>query len=157
MRTTRTAIAVTAAAAALLTAAGTAAADTTPTPSAAATSAGKAPTGDGARALCKRLPTVDARIDRALARLNGPAAERGSIARLQQRISHADAKGDTAVSTFLKDRLTFRQSLVPTLTKRSTDLDAVRGWCGTQHFPAKDKAKGAAENGAKNTAKGSGK
>ncbi|WUH94951.1 hypothetical protein OG900_35595 [Streptomyces sp. NBC_00433] len=140
MRTTRTAVAVTAAAAALLAAAGTAAADTTaPTPSAAAHAAGKAPTGDGARALCKRLPTVDARIDRALARLNGPVTERGSVARLQQRVTNADAKGDTAVSTLLKDRLTFRQSLVPTLTKRSTDLDAVRTWCGTQHFPAKAK------------------
>ncbi|SHL45322.1 hypothetical protein [Actinacidiphila paucisporea] len=65
--------------------------------------------------------------------------ERGSVARLQQRITNADAKGDTAVSTFLKDRLTFRQSLVASLGKRSTDLDAVRTWCGTQHFPAKVK------------------
>ncbi|WP_327292332.1 hypothetical protein [Streptomyces sp. NBC_01198] len=158
MRTTRTAVAVTAAAAALLTAAGTAAADTaTPTPSASAPAAGKAPTGDGARALCKRLPTVDARIDRALARLNGPVTERGSVARLQKRISNADAKGDTAVSTYLKGRLTFRKSLVTTLNQRSTDLGAVRTWCGTQHFPAKGTAKGAGKDGAKNTAKDSAK
>ncbi|MFG1806706.1 hypothetical protein [Streptomyces sp. NPDC049040] len=143
MRTTRTAVAVTAAAAALLTAAGTAAADTaTPKPSASAPATGKAPTGDGARALCKRLPQVDAHIDRALARLNGPATERGSIARVQQRIANADAKGDTAVSTFLKDRLAFRQSLLPSLNKRSTDLGAVRTWCGTQDFPAKGAKKG---------------
>lgn len=151
MRTTRTGVAVTAAAAALLAAAGTAAADTTaPTTSATATApaAGKAPAGDGARALCRRLPAVDAHIDRALARLNGPVTERGSIARLQKRIDNADAKGDTAVSTFLKDRLAFRQSLLPSLTKRSADLDAVRTWCGTQHFPAK---------GAAKTAKGDGK
>ena len=149
MRTTRTAVAVTAAAAALLTAAGTAAADTTaPAPTATAAAPGKAPTGDGARALCRRLPAVDAHIDRALARLNGPVTERGSIARLQKRIDNADAKGDTAVSTFLKDRLTFRQSLLPSLNKRSTDLDAVRTWCAAQHFPAK---------GAAKTAKGSGK
>lgn len=146
MRTTRTAVAVTAAAAALLTAAGTASADTAaPKPSASASAhkgaKAKAPTGDGARALCKRLPKVDARIDRALARLNGPVTERGSVARLQQRITNADAKGDTAVSTFLKDRLSFRKSLVPTLNKRSTDLDAVRTWCGTQDFPAKGGSK----------------
>ncbi|MBY8881245.1 hypothetical protein [Actinacidiphila acidipaludis] len=136
MRTTRTrsAVAATAAVAALLTAAGSAVADsgTTPAPSAAA----KAPTGDGARALCKRVPKIDARIDRALRRLNGPVTELGSIARLQKRVDNADAKGDTAVATYLKDRLTFRQSLVPTLTKRSSDLDAVRTWCGTQHFGA---------------------
>lgn len=150
MRTTRTAVAATAAAAALLTAAGAAAADTaTPVPSASARAAGKAPAGDGARALCKRLPTVDARIDRALARLNGPVTERGSIARLQKRVSNAAAKGDTAVSTYLKDRLSFRQSLVPTLNKRSTDLDAVRTWCAAQPFPAKGAGKGAAKGAGK--------
>lgn len=152
MRTTRTAVSAAAAVAALLAAAGTATADATPTPSAPASAApGKVPTSDGARALCRRLPTVDARIDRALARLNGPATQRGSIARLQQRVTNAEAKGDTAVATYLKDRLTFRTSLVPTLDKRSTDLDAVRTWCGQQHFPVK--GKGAGTNGAKGTAK----
>jgi hypothetical protein len=129
MRTTRTAVAATAALAALLTAAGTASADASATPPAAA----KAPTGDGAKALCKRLPKTDARIGRALERLNGPASERGSIARLQKRVDNANAKGDTAVATYLKDKLTFRQSLLPTLNKRSTDLGAVRTWCGSQH------------------------
>ncbi|MFI0896226.1 hypothetical protein [Streptomyces sp. NPDC020983] len=139
MRTTRTVVPAVAAVAALLAAAGSATAGTgaTPSPSATATSAAKAPKGDGARALCRRLPTVDARIDRALARLNGPATERGSVARLQQRVSNAEAKGDTAVATYLKDRLTFRTSLVTTLGARSTDLDAVRTWCGTQNFPVK--------------------
>lgn len=136
MRTTRTrgAVAATAAIAALLAAAGSAAADTggSQTPSAAA----KAPTGDGARALCKRVPKIDARIDRALQRLNGPVTERGSIARLQKRVDNANAKGDTAVATYLKDRLTFRRSLVPMLNQRSSDLDAVRTWCGTQHLGA---------------------
>ncbi|MFI0720436.1 hypothetical protein [Streptomyces sp. NPDC021224] len=139
MRTTRTVVPAVAAVAALLAAAGSATADTgsTPSPSSTAKSAAKAPQGDGARALCRRLPTVDARIDRALARLNGPATERGSVARLQQRVTNAQAKGDTAVATYLKGRLTFRTSLVTTLGQRSTDLDAVRTWCGTQHFPVK--------------------
>ncbi|MFI0943507.1 hypothetical protein [Streptomyces sp. NPDC021020] len=139
MRTTRTVVPAVAAVAALLAAAGSATADTgaTPSPSSTAKPAAKAPKGDGARALCRRLPTVDARIDRALARLNGPATERGSVARMQQRVTNAEAKGDTAVATYLKGRLTFRTSLVTTLGQRSTDLDAVRTWCGTQHFPAK--------------------
>ncbi|MFJ2633003.1 hypothetical protein ACIO6U_13815 [Streptomyces sp. NPDC087422] len=162
MRPTRTAVATAAALAALLAAAGTAVADAT-SPSAAPSadpssapaadpsaapstdpSAGsrtpkvhKAPTGDGARALCKRVPKIDARIDRALARLNGPATERGSVARLQKRVDNANTAGDTAVATYLKDKLTFRTSLVPTLNRRSTDLDAVRTWCGTQDFTAK--------------------
>ena len=148
MRTTRTrgAVAATAAIAALLAAAGSAAADTgdaqPSTPSQTPTAAAKAPTGDGARALCRRVPKIDARIDRALQRLNGPVTERGSVARLQKRVDNADAKGDTAVATYLKDRLTFRTSLVPMLTQRSTDLDAVRTWCGTQHLgvPSQGKA-----------------
>lgn len=130
MRTTRTTAVAAAAALALLGAAGTAAADSatgTSTPS--ATARAKAPTGDGAKMLCKRVPRIDARIDRALRRLNGPATVKGSIARLQKRVDNAQAKGDTAVETYLKDRLTFRKSLVPMLNQRSTDLDAVRTWC----------------------------
>lgn len=150
MPTTRTALAATAALAALLAAAGTAAADTA-TPSTAPTTPSatpkahkaprthKAPTGDGARSLCKRVPRIDARIDRALARLNGPATRTGSIARLQKRVDNANAAGDTAVATYLKDKLTFRTSLVPTLNQRSTDLDAVRTWCGTHDDGAKSK------------------
>jgi hypothetical protein len=146
MRTTRTAVAATAALAALLTAGGAAAADAASpsgTPSAGPSAAPKtpkshkAPTGDGARALCKRVPRIDARIDRALARLNGPATKTGSIARLQKRVDNANAAGHTAVATYLKDKLTYRKSLVSTLNRRSTDLDAVRTWCGTQDFPAK--------------------
>jgi hypothetical protein len=149
MRTTRTAVAAAAALTALLTAAGTAAADTaspSATPSAGpsatpkthrAPAFRKAPTGDGARALCKRVPRIDARIDRALARLNGPVTEVGSVARLQKRIDNANAAGDTAIATYLKDKLTYRKSLVTTLNQRSTDLDAVRTWCGTQDFTAK--------------------
>jgi hypothetical protein len=137
MRTTRTTVAAAAAAVALLGTAGTAAADSAgtakpPAPSAAPAATAKAPKGDGARALCKRVPTIDARIDRALRRLNGPVTVKGSIARLQRRVDNAAAKGDTAVETYLKDRLTFRKSLVPMLNQRSTDLDAVRSWCDTR-------------------------
>ncbi|MFF7154554.1 hypothetical protein [Streptomyces sp. NPDC008139] len=158
MRPTRTAVATAAALAALLAAAGTAVADAT-SPSAAPSAdpsaapstdpsaaprtpkVHKTPTGDGARALYKRVPKIDARIDRALARLNGPATERGSVARLQKRVDNANTAGDTAVATYLKDKLTFRKSLVPTLSRRSTDLDAVRTWCGTQDFTAKGATK----------------
>ncbi|MET7485567.1 hypothetical protein [Streptomyces sp. NPDC005538] len=109
------------AAAALLAGATTAAsAESTPAPT---------PTGDGAQALCKRLPKIDNRIDRALTRLNAAADKRGSIARLQQRVDKAKSAGDDEIATYLQDRLTFRQSLVPTLQQRQQDLVDVKTWC----------------------------
>ena len=129
----RSAVAVTATIAAVLGATGSAVADSagpTASPTTSSTSGtAKAHTGPAARTLCKRVPKIDARIDRALARLNGPATERGSIARLQKRVDTATTKGQTAVEKYLNDRLTFRKSLVPTLTQRSSDLDGVRSWC----------------------------
>lgn len=136
----RSAAAVAMAVAAVLGATGTATADGTSTPtgstpSASAPSTAKpAGTADGARRLCRRVPNIDARIDRALGRLNGPAGERGSIARLQKRVDNAKARNQTAIETYLNDKLTFRKSLVPMLTQRSTDLDAVRSWCDDQGY-----------------------
>ncbi|MEV0483015.1 hypothetical protein AB0I69_20715 [Streptomyces sp. NPDC050508] len=107
--------------AALLTAGTTAAtAGSTPAPT---------PTGDGAQALCKRLPKIDNRIDRALERLNAGAGTRGSIARLQQRVDNAKSAGDDAIATYLQDRLDFRKSLLPTLQQRQKDLTDVKTWC----------------------------
>lgn len=87
------------------------------------------PTGDGAKALCKRAPRIDRRIDRALKRLNAGADKRGSIARLQRRVDNAKSAGHDEIATYLQDRLTFRKSLVPTLQQRQKDLADVRTWC----------------------------
>jgi hypothetical protein len=101
---------------------GAAVADSTPAPS-------STPTGDGARALCKRAPKIDHRIDRALKRLNAGAGQRGSIARLQQRVDNAKSAGHSEIATYLQDRLTFRKSLVTTLKQRQKDLAEVETWC----------------------------
>ncbi|MGW3916745.1 hypothetical protein ACWEBX_35335 [Streptomyces sp. NPDC005070] len=90
-----------------------------------------APTGDGAKALCKRAPKIDRRIDRILGRLDGDASQRGSIARLEQRVANAKSAGDTQIETYLDHRLTFRRSLVPTLESRQKDLADVRKWCAS--------------------------
>lgn len=106
----------------------------TPSATASATPGAKepAPSGDGAHALCKRLPKVDRRIDRALKRLKAGPKVRGSIARLQRRADNADKAGHDAVKTYLDDRLTFRKSLVPTLEQRQKDLKDVSSWCTSQ-------------------------
>ncbi|MCX4745440.1 hypothetical protein OG455_07880 [Kitasatospora sp. NBC_01287] len=91
-----------------------------------------APKGDGAKAICKRLPKTEQRIQNALTRLNGPVGEAGSVARLEQRVGNAKTAGQTAIYTYLNDRLTFRKSLIPTLTTRQSDLAAVASWCTSQ-------------------------
>ncbi|MFF7634906.1 hypothetical protein ACFZB9_17350 [Kitasatospora sp. NPDC008050] len=91
-----------------------------------------APTGDGAKGICKRLPKTEQRVQKSLDRLNGPATENGSVARLQQRVDNAKNAGQTAIYTYLNDRLTYRKSLLPTLTTRQSDLQAVATWCSSQ-------------------------
>ncbi|MGF1428095.1 hypothetical protein [Kitasatospora sp. LaBMicrA B282] len=91
-----------------------------------------APTGDGAKAICKRLPKTQAHLQKALTRLNGPVTEAGSVARLEQRVDNAKTAGQTAIYTYLNDRLSYRKSLIPTLTTRQNDLNAVAGWCSAQ-------------------------
>jgi hypothetical protein len=105
-------------------------------PSAASPSAGatKTPAQREAKAVCARAPRVDARITRALARLHGPATERGSIARLQKRVDIAKTAGNTAIETYLNDRLTTRQAMVGTLTTRLSDLKAVETWCSANNL-----------------------
>lgn len=113
-----------------------AAAPSDSSPSAASPSAGatKTPAQREAKAVCARAPRVDARITRALARLHGPATERGSIARLQKRVDIAKAAGNTAIETYLNDRLTTRQAMVGTLTTRLSDLKAVETWCSANNL-----------------------
>ncbi|KUN80313.1 hypothetical protein AQJ66_26600 [Streptomyces bungoensis] len=120
-RRTRTLLAGLAATAVLATTAGTAAA--------AGHAPAHRPAGDGAHALCKRVPRIDRRIERALKRLDAGAGTRGSVARLQQRVENAKKAGHTEIATFLQDRLDFRTSLRTSLEKRRKDLTDVRTWC----------------------------
>ncbi|WP_405604570.1 hypothetical protein OG741_35430 [Streptomyces sp. NBC_01410] len=128
MRTTKTAALALTAVAALLTATGAAAADAG-TPGTGTPSPGAEPTGDGAQALCKRVPKIEKRLARALTRLGGDATQRGSISRLEKRVENARKAGHTEIETYLNDKLAFRRSLVPTLEKRQKDLAAVKTWC----------------------------
>ncbi|MFI1162894.1 hypothetical protein ACH4UM_04590 [Streptomyces sp. NPDC020801] len=119
MRTLLTSLAVTAVLAGTT---GVAAADSSPSPA-------PARTGDGAQALCKRVPKIDRRIDRALKRLDAGAGTRGSVARLQKRVDNAKKAGHTEIATYLQDRLNFRKSLRNNLEQRQKDLAAVKTWC----------------------------
>ncbi|GGU98025.1 hypothetical protein GCM10010260_37620 [Streptomyces filipinensis] len=87
------------------------------------------PAGDGAHALCKRVPKIDRRIARALKRLGAGAGTRGSVARLQKRVDNAKKAGHTEIAGYLQNRLDFRKSLRTSLEQRQKDLAAVKTWC----------------------------
>ncbi|WP_030815978.1 hypothetical protein [Streptomyces sp. NRRL F-2799] len=107
--------------------------------SAADASPGAKPAGDGARALCKRAPRIDQRIDRALRRLDAGKARRGSVARLQQRVDQAKKAGHTEIATFLQGRLDTRESLKKDLRQRKKDLAGVKTWCAKNDGGKADK------------------
>lgn len=91
-----------------------------------------------AQVLCKRVPKIEKRLERALNRLGADATRRGSIARLAKRVENAKTAGDTEIETYLNDMLTFRRSLVPTLEKRRKDLTAVKTWCKADNNGSKN-------------------
>ncbi|MCT9091407.1 hypothetical protein N4G70_21430 [Streptomyces sp. ASQP_92] len=124
-RRRRLAAAALAATAVLTVTAPSAFADSSPSPAATA----KAPTGDGAKGICKREPKTEKHLERALNRLGGGAGTVGSVARLQQRVDDAKKEGHTAIATYLDHRLTYRKGLVTTLQQRQKDLKDVASWC----------------------------
>ncbi|MFJ4674564.1 MULTISPECIES: hypothetical protein [unclassified Kitasatospora] len=103
-----------------------------------AQAAAGAPKSDGAKAVCKRLPKTQERVDKALTRLNGDATVVGSVARLQQRVDNAHKAGHAEIEKYLNDRLTFRRGLLPTLQTRKADLGPVADWCA-KNAPAAGK------------------
>ncbi|MGV9320550.1 hypothetical protein [Streptomyces sp. NPDC003660] len=136
-RSTRTLLAGLATATLLAGSAGAAsAADASPSAKPAAKSA-----HDGARALCKRAPKIDKRIDRALKRLDAGKGQRGSVARLQQRVDNAKKAGHTEIATFLQGRLDTRESLKKDLQERKKDLAGVKTWCEKNDDGKKDSGK----------------
>ncbi|MFB6613671.1 hypothetical protein ACIGFK_04670 [Streptomyces sp. NPDC085524] len=104
-----------------------------------AVTAKAAPKGDGAKAICKRLPETEKKVANSITRLNGDATVPGSIARLEKRVADAKAAGHTEIYTYLNNRLTFRKSLLPTLQGRQNDLKSVSTWCAAQGAPAAKK------------------
>lgn len=106
---------------------------------------------DGARALCKREPKIDKRIDRALKRLDAGKGRRGSVARLQQRVDNAKKAGHTEIATFLQGRLETRESLKKDLQDRKKDLAGVKTWCAKND--GGKKAGGSKDSGSKDSDK----
>lgn len=127
-----------------------AAADETRTPSnapssSAAPNAPTAPsglTGPGKRRLerradrlCRRVPEVDARLTRVIARVSGGADTRGSVQWLRARADRVRAKNPT-FADLLDSRAEIRQARLPVLRLRKQELPKVTAWCKAHGRPA---------------------
>jgi hypothetical protein len=118
------------AAAAITTAAATpAAAEPGPDPT-GGTSTG--PTAERAKKVCGRLPQLDARIDKVLARLQGGPDQPGSVEFVKKRAERARANGHTDLATALDSRAKARADMIPVLQKKRDGLPKLTEWC-TSH------------------------
>ncbi len=87
-------------------------------------------------AACARIPQARTRLDAAIARLDGPADQRGSLAWFQAAIDRAAAKGRTRVVDDLQhrlDRLTDRRAA---LDVRVSQLERFTARCAELGAPA---------------------
>jgi hypothetical protein len=116
------------AAAAIMTSAATPA-QADPSPD-AGTSTG--PTAERAKRLCGRLPQLEARIDKVLARLQGGPDQPGSVEFVKKRAERARANGHTDLATALDSRAKARADMIPVLQKKQDGLPKLTEWC-TSH------------------------
>ena len=72
--------------------------------------------------VCLRIPNMEMRTTKFIARLNGDASTRGSLLWLQAQIDDAKAKGRTQLATVLENRLKVRQQTLVVLTQRQERL-----------------------------------
>ena len=105
----------------------------TPVPTAAVAQAAAAPSAapKDATARCDRLKKHQEKQKTRLARLQGNAETRGSVAWLTAKASAATAAGDPALAKLYTDRAALRGKIVEPLKTVAGDLDAlIKSACG---------------------------
>ena len=78
---------------------------------------------------CARIPNAQTRIDEAIARINGGADVRGSLAWLDTMIDKATKAGRTDLATALTNRKAVRQSSLGVLELRKANLVEFKALC----------------------------
>ena len=78
---------------------------------------------------CARIPNAQTRIDAAIARINGGAEVRGSLAWLDVMIQKATDAGRTDLATALTNRKAVRQSSLDVLALRKANLVEFKTLC----------------------------
>ncbi|MEP7047809.1 MAG: hypothetical protein ABI949_14065 [Ilumatobacteraceae bacterium] len=78
---------------------------------------------------CLRIPNIEMRTTKFVARLNGDAGTRGSLLWLQAHIDDATAKGRTQLVAVLQNRLKVRTETLKVLTVRQERLTKLADLC----------------------------
>lgn len=79
--------------------------------------------------VCARVPNLTLRVDAGIARLEGDATTRGSLAWLQAQIDKATADGRTQLVTVLENRLDVRTARLDLLKARRVALGNIAEIC----------------------------
>jgi hypothetical protein len=93
-----------------------------------------ADTNERAGKVCGRLPQIEARADKVLARLRGDENTPGSVAYTKKRAERARANGNTDLAIALDSRAKARQDLITVLQKKQEGLPKVKQWCAEHGF-----------------------
>ena len=78
---------------------------------------------------CQRVPAITERVDRMIARLEGDASTRGSLAWLQTRVDAANDAGRDQLVTVLRNRLDVRTARLALLHERRGSLADIAQIC----------------------------
>jgi hypothetical protein len=90
--------------------------------------------GERAAKVCARLPQLEARADKVLARLQADADTPGSVAFTKKRAERARANGNTDLATALDSRAKAREDLIPVLQKKQAGLPKAKEWCAAHGY-----------------------
>jgi hypothetical protein len=78
---------------------------------------------------CARIPNLQTRVDNGIARINGAADVRGSIAWLEALVVKADTAGRTDLATALRNRVDVRKATLGVLQLRQANLVEFAALC----------------------------
>ncbi|MEL7156515.1 MAG: hypothetical protein AAFN30_07945 [Actinomycetota bacterium] len=113
---------------ATIVAAGLALAGTLILPTAAGAHEGHEP-GPRAERVCNRVPAVEARLDRALGRIDGDAETRGSLEWLAAKRTEAEADGRVHLVDIIDNRITSRTAARAFIVARQDEVADIAGLC----------------------------
>lgn len=79
--------------------------------------------------ICARVPDAETRVTDRIARLQGDATVKGSLAWLQAQIDAATTKGRTQLATVMQNRLEVRTQLLALLQDRQASIAEIEQIC----------------------------